>query len=396
MSLAERRAILRNLTQLGRMLRQAGVAVSPDQIADLMAALDLVDLSRREQAFYAARAVLVKRHSDLAVFELIFDRFLRGLAGEPEPGRARQRRMPASRAEVRHLERAGLLAAKPAQRPEEVDLVDRGGTYSPEELIRQRDFAEMSEEELDAVRRLLRETDWRLARRRTRRWRPDARGPRLNLRRMLRAASRHQGIALRLEYSRRQLKARPLVLLADISGSMERYSRLLLQFFYGAVQSLSDVECFVFATRLTRITGDLQIRNVDRALDAAARRIIDWSGGTRIGECLRDFNRDWSRRVLRRGAVAIIVSDGWERGDAEVLRREMRYLAHRCHRVIWLNPHLGHPGYEPLVEGMAAALPFLDDFMPVHNLDSLESLRSHLARLPGRASRQTGHGGVLP
>ena len=378
------------------MLRQVGVAVSPDQIVELVRALDLVDLRDRDQVFYATRAILIKRRSDLALFELVFERFIRGLAGQAPEGRTRRRGQPRRAEGVQHLERVSLLAAKPAGDAREVEVVDRRGTYSEQEIIRQRDFADMSPEELASVRQLLRSADWRMSHRLTRRWQPDTRGNRLHLRRMLRTASRHQGVALHLEYSSRKVKERPMVLIADISGSMEKYSRILLQFFYGAVQSLEQVECFAFATRLTRLTPDLKIRNVDRALDAAARRIIDWSGGTRIGEGLRSFNRDWSRRVLRRGAVTIIVSDGWERGDVSVLRREMRYLAHRSHRVIWLNPHLGHPGYEPLVEGMGAALPYIDDFLPVHNLDSLESLGRHLSNLPSRSGQRIRTAGVLP
>ena len=175
-----------------------------------------------------------------------------------------------------------------------------------------------------------------------------------------------------------------MILLADISGSMEKYSRLMLQFFFSAIHSLGEVECFVFGTRLTRITQQLKLRNVDRALEEASREILDWSGGTRIGESLATFNRRWSRRLLRRGAVVVIVSDGWERGDLEQLGREMRFLHHRCHRLIWLNPHLGQRGYEPRVGGMATALPWVDDFLTVHNLDSLRVLAARIAEVPAR------------
>jgi uncharacterized protein with von Willebrand factor type A (vWA) domain len=212
---------------------------------------------------------------------------------------------------------------------------------------------------------------------------------------MLREAAKHGGAVIHLSHWSRKIKQRPLVLLADVSGSMERYSRILLQFFYGMSHSLERVESFVFGTRLTRITPQLQLRNVDRALDGACAEVVDWAGGTRIGECLRDFNQEWSRRVLSRGAVVIVVSDGWERGDAALLAREMRYLHHRCHRLIWLNPLLGTPGYQPLVEGMAAALPHVDDFLPVHNLDSIQALAAHLAALPERRSGRRGYGDTL-
>jgi uncharacterized protein with von Willebrand factor type A (vWA) domain len=162
---------------------------------------------------------------------------------------------------------------------------------------------------------------------------------------------------------------------------MEKYARLMLQFFYSVSHSLKDVESFVFGTRLTRITGQLKLKNIDRAIDDAAAEVIDWSGGTRIGESLHLFNQQWSRRVLRRGALVLIISDGWERGDVSLLEKEMRYLQHRCHRLIWLNPLLGRDNYKPLVEGMAAAVPYIDDFLPIHNLQSLTALAEHLAAL---------------
>jgi uncharacterized protein with von Willebrand factor type A (vWA) domain len=147
------------------------------------------------------------------------------------------------------------------------------------------------------------------------------------------------------------------------------------------------VECFVFGTRLTRITGQLQLRNIDRAIDAAAHEVVDWAGGTRIGASLHIFNRDWSRRVLGRGAIVLLISDGWEQGDSAVLAREMRFLQHRCHRLIWLNPLVGRATYQPAVGGMRAALPFVDDFLPIDNLQSLGELARHLATLDRHRNR---------
>jgi uncharacterized protein with von Willebrand factor type A (vWA) domain len=162
---------------------------------------------------------------------------------------------------------------------------------------------------------------------------------------------------------------------------MEKYSRLLLQFAYAVTQGITTVESFVFSTRLTRITPYLRIKDIDRALEELAPTVMDWSGGTRIGDSLQAFNREWSRRVLRRGAIVLIISDGWERGDVESLSVGMRYLQHRCHRLIWLNPLLGNPAYEARVEGLMAAMPYIDDFLPIHNLQSLEGLGAHLASL---------------
>jgi uncharacterized protein with von Willebrand factor type A (vWA) domain len=197
----------------------------------------------------------------------------------------------------------------------------------------------------------------------------------------MRDASKYGGVPIRLSWQSRKIKARPLVVLADISGSMEKYARLLLQFVYSMTHGITTVESFVFATRLTRITPYLRLKDIDVALEELAPAILDWSGGTRIGESLQTFNRVWSRRVLRRGAIVLIISDGWERGDVEALRMAVRYLQHRCYRLIWLNPLLGNPAYQVKVEGLSAVMPFIDDFLPIHNLQSLEALGAHLAAL---------------
>lgn len=374
-------SFLRNVLLFGRALRGAGLRVSLEQVLAFARALEWLEIDDRQQVFHAARALLVGRREDLAVFASVFDRFWLGTGDggtAPEPPLAPRTDLE----RPRHLQiPPGGLA--PPDGPD-VEMAGREETWSAEELLLRRDFARMSAEELAEVRRLIERTRWQMSRRRTRRLVADRRGPRLHLRRMLRDAARFGGVAPRLRHLRRKIKQRPIVLLADISGSMERYSRLMLQLFYSAAHSLREVECFVFGTRLTRITSQLRLRNVDRALAEASREIADWSGGTRIGESLAVFNRRWARRVLRRGAVVVIVSDGWERGDVGQLGCEMRHLQLRCHRLIWLNPHLGQAGYEPLVEGMAAALPWVDDFLPIHNLRSLGQLARRLSDLPAR------------
>ena len=193
-------------------------------------------------------------------------------------------------------------------------------------------------------------------------------------RRTLRQNLRYGGEPLSLARRTRKTKRRPFVVICDISGSMERYSRVLLQFIYAITTDLDKVEAFAFGTRLTRITRQLQNRDVDQALDEAAAVINDWAGGTRIGDSIRSFNYDWGRRVLGQGAVVLIISDGWDRGDVATLGKEMDRLHRSCHRLIWLNPLLGSANYEPLVRGIQAALPHIDNFMPVHNLASLEQL----------------------
>lgn len=383
--------LLENLLLFPRTLREAGIPVSLDQTLRFLKGLRWIDLEDRRQVFHAGRALLVTRHQDLDLYETVFERFFRKPGAELPEGKIRR---PAPPKRDRPFTVVHYMAAETRSSDKEIDVADRSGTWSDQEVLQQKDFAEMTPEELEAVKKLMRELRFDPCQRRTRRKIADPKGRDLDLRRTLRAASRWNGVPLELPRRSAKIKQRPLVLIADVSGSMDKYSRLVLQLFYGLSHSLHHVESFVFGTRLTRITPQLALRNVDRAVDQAAREIADWAGGTRIGESLREFNRRHGRRVLRRGAVVLIVSDGWERGDAEVLQREMRHLSHRCHRLIWLNPHLGDPRYEPKVKGMATALPFVDDFLSVHNLDSLQKLARHLASLPrgrGGASKRPIH-----
>lgn len=383
----ERSHFLESMLLLPRLLRHVGLPASPERSMDFARALTLIDLGSREEVYFAARGLLVSRREHIDLFTAVFNQFWKALATgalhrDEAVRRARPRRKPLPASILT------LMGAMAGEHDEERDVVDRSGTFSETEVLQQKAFAEMSPDELEAIHRLIQEMRWDLSRRVTRRRASDGRGDRLHLSSVMRTAAKYGGVPLQLAWQRRKIKQRPIVLLADMSGSMETYARLILQFFYSVSHSFRDIECFVFGTRLTRITPHLKIKNVDLAIDKAAREVFDWTGGTRIGECLQAFNQRWSRRVLGRGAVVMIVSDGWERGDVAVLKREMRALQLRCHRLIWLNPLLGDEAYEPLVEGMAAAIPFIDDFLPVHNLQSLETLSEHLASI-GR--RPAGH-----
>ena len=372
---------LTNLLTFTRLLHQAGLPVAPEQSRDFAQALTLVDIGSREQVYHTARSLLVTRQEHLDLFTTIFNRFWRTHGGSQLPQGQKAPIAPRHNRPPEQFNIVTYMAYKAKHTDKEIDIADKSGTFSRAERLQNKLFADMTPEELEAIKQLMQEMRWELAQRQTRRRVPDKNGDQLHLRRALRAATRFGGVPLQLSWQSRKIKQRPFVLIADISGSMEKYGRLLLQFFYSFSHSFKNVECFVFGTRLTRITGQLKLKNIDQAVDEAARDVSDWSGGTRIGESLRIFNQQWSRRVLRRGAIALIVSDGWERGDVSVLRQEMRYLQHRCHRLIWLNPLLGRSNYQPLVEGMAAALPFVDDFLPVHNLQSLRELSQHLGGL---------------
>jgi uncharacterized protein with von Willebrand factor type A (vWA) domain len=267
--------------------------------------------------------------------------------------------------------------------PKQAAAVDRASTYSAREALRAKDFAAMSDAELDEARALLKQMRWDPGRRRTRRWTPARRGD-PDLRRAIRDTLRSGGEILAIPRRGRKEKPRTLVLLCDVSGSMERYSRMLLSFVYALARTHDRVEAFLFATRLTRITPLLSGRGLDRVVSDVAREVPDWAGGTRIGETLDTFNRRWARRVLGRGAVVLLISDGWDRGDPALLATTMARLRRSCHRVIWLNPRLGSPSYQPLTRGMQAALPYVDDHLPVHDLASLASLADRLTALPPR------------
>ncbi|HKZ86380.1 MAG TPA: VWA domain-containing protein [Anaerolineae bacterium] len=383
--------LLHNLLLFGRLLRGLGLDVNPGRMIDLVQALGYIEIGHKSDFYHAARSLLVHRHENIPLFDAAFAAFWR----KPEEGwitvdlsglsRARQRRkpvimpppLPGTDAEGQGNENQPADENQPP-------VLQVTMTYSAREVLRRKDFADLTGEELDAIKQMMAALVWQLGERRTRRRQP-GRGRLLDLRRTVRRSLKYGGEVM--EWARREPrhKPRPLVILADVSGSMERYTRLLLHFVYGVTAGLDQpVEAFVFSTRLTRITRELQGRDVDGALRDVSRAVQDWSGGTRIGEALKTFNFKWGRRVLGRGAVVLLISDGWERGDIDLLRREMARLQRSVHRLIWLNPLLGSPEYEPLTRGMQAALPYVDDFLPVHSLASLEDLAERLVGLNER------------
>jgi uncharacterized protein with von Willebrand factor type A (vWA) domain len=362
-------------------LRQAGLPVSPEQSLDFARSLTLVEIGRKEQVFHAARSMLVTRHEHLALFTAIFNRFWQSVSDEMSGQPRTMPRAPRHKPPAETIPLMVLMAQKAGKDDPEQEVADKAETFSSAELLHGKAFGAMTPEELETTKRLIQEMRWDMMQRRTRRRIADRKGSELHLRQVMRSAAQYGGVPLRLAWQKRKVKQRPFVLLADISGSMEKYSRLTLQFFYSVSHSFKEVECFVFGTRLTRITSQLKVKNIDVAIEEASHQVWDWAGGTRIGDSLYAFNRQWSRRVLRRGAIVLIISDGWDRGDTTRLKQEMRYLQHRCHRLIWLNPLLGRPTYQPQVEGMTAALPYIDDFLPIHNLQSLTELSRHLATL---------------
>ena len=380
--------LLQNLTLFGRLLRGIGLPVSTARMLDLAQALPLIEVFRREEFHAAARALLIHRREDLELFDAAFSLFWET---PPErwtrarlPGMTlRRQRSPLTQATFRPVASGGS-----GDSDEQTPRPFARRTWSDREALEHRDFSDLDDDELRQVRALIRDAGWQAARRRVVRFRPGG-NRNLDLRRTLRRGLRSGGEWVRLERRRRREKPRPLIVLADVSGSMEQTARVLLHFLYGLSHgSPGRVEAFVFATRLTRITRKLADRRVDRALREASEAVRDWSGGTRIGEALLRFNLEWARRLPTSSAVVLLVSDGWDRGDPALVAREMERLRGLAWRIVWLNPLLSDDGYEPLTRGMVAALPHIHDFLPVNNLASVRSLAEHLGKLDpvGRAT----------
>ncbi|MDE2861104.1 MAG: VWA domain-containing protein [Chloroflexota bacterium] len=389
--------ILHNLLLFGHLLRRLGLNVHEGRMVDAVRVLEDIGMTRRVDVWSALRTVLVHRREDLPLFDEAFEVFWR----------QRRDRMSSldlrSMGEQRRYRRVEAGPPPPglssngsdgeAQDPnEQYDRIDLTRTFSAREVLREKDFAEFTPDEVREARRLMASLEWNPGLRLTRR-QERGRGPRLDVRRTLRDNAQFGGEPLRLKTRRRKEKARRLVVICDVSGSMERYTRMLLHFIHSLYGGLeSRVEAFLFATRLTRITKQLGRRDIDEAVSDVSKAVPDWSGGTRIGEALREFNFRWARRTLGWGSIVLIVSDGWDRGEPEALSEEMARLQRSCRRLIWLNPLAGAEDYEPLTQGMRAAAPYIDDLLPVHNLAALVDLARHLNSLDsGRAVRRQSH-----
>jgi uncharacterized protein with von Willebrand factor type A (vWA) domain len=370
-------AIVRHVVTFGRVLREVGIEVGPGRVVDAVRGLGAVDLTRQEDVYFTLRQTLVSRHDELELFDRAFTAwFLRG----PTAPLARQK------AERRFATRVvrDSLASGPEGDDNDVagEPLELGA--SEHELVRVKDFAEMTPDEFERARRLMEAIARTRPLRSSRRRSPDPRGDVLDLRRMLRRCLRAGGEPLEQPWKSRKEVPRKLVVLCDVSGSMDAYSRALLLFLHALVGTGRGVEAFVFGTRLTRLTGDLATRDPEAAIARATDAAVDWGSGTRIGAALREFNAVYGRRALSRGAVVVIVSDGWERDDPGLIGREMAKVARAAYAVVWVNPLKGNPEYQPLAGGMRAALPFVDRFLPGHNLRSLEELAAVLAGIERR------------
>ncbi len=381
--------LVENIMFFARALRAAGMPVGPGKVIEAVRAVETVGIANRGDFYWALHAVFVNRRDQKELFDQAFHVFWRN----PQfLERMMQMMLPALRApadeethdelmrrlaEALHPDRAGQGDGETPP-PEEVEI-DASLTWSAREVLQKMDFEKMSAHELAVAKQAISAMRLPIMEVPTRRFQPRPQGGRVDMRATLRAALRNAG-AIPLRRRERRRRHPPLVVLCDISGSMSRYSRLLLHFMHAVTNDRDRVHTFLFGTRLTNVTRYLRQRDVDLALDKVAEAVEDWSGGTRIGASLADFNAHWSRRVLGQGAVVLLISDGLDREGAAGLAREMERLHKSCRRLIWLNPLLRYDAYEPKSQGARAIMPHVDEFRPVHNLESLADLTRVLSR----------------
>ena len=364
-----------NVIGFARALRAAGIPVGPGAVIDAMNALQLIEIGNRADVYATLQSVFVTRHEHMLIFAQAFDLFFRAaedwkhmLDSVPLPDHARKRPPPASR-------RVQEALSQPSMREEpQVQEQDLRLSVSDKEVLQKKDFAQMTAAEIAEATRAIDLMRLPQAELETRRYRPDARGLKLDMRRTLRGSLRTGGDIIDIYKLGRIEKPAPIVALLDISGSMSEYTRLFLHFLHAITDARKRVSVFLFGTRLTNVTRALRERDPDEALASCSSSVEDWAGGTRIATSLHTFNKLWARRVLGQGAIVLLISDGLEREADDKLAFEMDRLHRSCRRLIWLNPLLRFGGFEPKAQGIKMMLPHVDEFRPVHNLSSMQAL----------------------
>ena len=353
-----------------RRLRAEGLAAPPSLSKELLAAVQTHGLRDGTDNYYAMRAITIRRPEDIATFDAVFIEFFGG-GKVPEI---------ISEDQAIQLEQLGLRSTADGEESEE-DADAQAGASSTERLLH-RDFLAMDEREWIEAQRLIQEMRFRSAESLTHRWQPDRRGNRPDLRRMFKRMSRPDGEMMHLDFQSRRPRRRPILILADVSGSMERYAEAFLYFAHALRGRLGRVEAFVFSTRLTRITREMSRRDPLHALAMVSESVEDWSGGTRIGEAFADFNLRWSRRVTRGGPICLVLSDGWDCGEPEELAAATEKLSRSVHSLVWLNPLAASENYRPATRGMVAALPYIDHLVPAASISDLSSIIELIESIP--------------
>jgi uncharacterized protein with von Willebrand factor type A (vWA) domain len=393
--------LAQNILLFARTLRAAGLPIGPGKVIDAIEAVKAAGIGPRDDFYWTLHAVFVQRREQREIFDQAFHIFWKNpqflqrmmslLLPQFQYDKAHQEddreEIAARLAEALQGDRAGDFDQMPADE-EEVEI-DAAMTFSDREMLQEMDFEKMTNAELAETKKAIASLRLPIMEVPTRRYGADSRGRRVDMRATLRASLRNAG-AIPLKLKSPKYRHPPLVILCDISGSMSRYSRLALHFVHAITNDRDRVHTFLFGTRLTNITRDLRHRDVDVALDRVGAHVKDWSGGTRIGHCLHDFNVKWARRVLGQGAVLLLITDGLDREGVEGLEDEMIRLQKSCRRLIWLNPLLRYDAYRPQSQGAKAMIRHVDDFRPIHNLDSMQSLADALGKATMRSERPQG------
>jgi uncharacterized protein with von Willebrand factor type A (vWA) domain len=376
-----------NLLAFGRALKQLGVKTSLSQVIDASRSLNLVDIAEKEDFRALLRSNLISQVEDFPVFDMVFDYFWREQNYERVPMETLEIEGTPTESQAQEGgEEEGLdeaFAETPAKENVELENLEEFSipTYSAQELLNRKDFSEMSIEESRAIARAILLIATKIATQVSRRKKRARKGATVDPRWTLRKNIKYGGDVVELVNRKRRIKKTKVVLLCDVSGSMDCYSRFLIQFMYGLQNELWGVETFVFSTSLTRITHLIRTKDIANALEQISGSILGWSGGTNIGRSLQTFNRNFAPAMVTSRSIVVIISDGWDRGDVSLLERQMQDLKRRCKKVIWLNPLLASENYEPLCKGMQAALPYIDLFLSVHNLNSLVALGRTLQKM---------------
>jgi len=385
---ARGKGTLPNLMAFARALKQLGVKVSLSQVIDASRSADLVDIAEKSDFRAVLRSNLILQKEDFPTFDMLFDSFWREQSYERMPMETMD--IQGTPTESQSLEggdeEGGLEEAAIESIPKEnvpLENLDEFSvpTYSPQELMNRKDFSEMGVEESRAIARAILLIATKIATQISRRKKIGRKGSTVDPRWTMRRSMKYGGEIIDLVHRKRRIKKTRVVLLCDVSGSMDCYSRFLIQFMYGLQNELWGVETFVFSTSLSRITHLIRTKDIANALEKISGSILGWSGGTNIGRSLHTFNRNFAPSIVTHRTVVVIISDGWDRGDVSLLEREMQDIKRRCKKIIWLNPLLASENYEPLCKGMQAALPYLDLFLSVHNVNSLVTLGRTLEKM---------------
>lgn len=380
--------ILANLLAFSRVLKDLGLRVGLSQVIDASRSLEFVDITRRGDFYSVLLSNLICEKEEVALFDRVFDCFWKDITLDEEPMETIEMSVPGSEESQEESDGPGgsleeVVAQATSQ--EEDRTQDRDPfflpTYSPRESLNSKDFSEMGIEESRAIGRAILLIASKIATQMSRRKKRALKGDEIDPRWTMRKNIKYGGDIIELVTRKRRIKKTRIVLLCDVSGSMDCYSRFLIQFMYGLQNELWGVETFVFSTSLTRITHLIRTKDIGNALERISSSVQGWSGGTNIGQSLRTFNREFAPSLVTHRTVIVLISDGWDRGDVALMEQEMRNLKRRCYKIIWLNPLLASENYQPLCKGMQAALPYLDFFLSVHNVHSLVALGRTMQKL---------------